>query len=72
MLNGAGNTVTSMVVATGGHMSTPTCSAGDLGASDLFAVANGIESLPFRMKRDPPGLGKRGTPWTKKGLATDE
>jgi hypothetical protein len=38
----------------------------------LFVVANGIESLPFRMKPDPPGLGKRGTPWAKRGLAIDE
>lgn len=51
-VNAAGNAITSMGVATGASVVTTSAAVPadlDMGDSDLFVVANGIESLPFRV-----------------------
>jgi len=58
-VDAAGNTVTSMGVATGARVITTNAAvpAGlEAGDADLFVVANGIESLPFRVTV----VGRRG------------
>jgi hypothetical protein len=59
-LDGAGNTVTSMGVATGNSVIATNAAvpaALQAGDSDLFVVANGIESLPFRVNVVVRGRG---------------
>ena len=61
----AGNVVASMGVATGNALITTNVSVpADLeaGESDVFVVANGIESLPFKVtvKSRPEGKGGGG------------
>ena len=51
-LDGAGNIIPSMGLATGGKVVTTNVQVPanlELGESDLFVVANGIESLPFKV-----------------------
>jgi len=60
-LDAAGNVVVSMGVATGGSVITTNVAVpSDLepGESDLFVVANGIESLPFKVSVRGKGRGK--------------
>lgn len=59
-VDAAGHTVTSMGVATGAAVITTQVAVPaslELGDSDLFVVANGIESLPFRVEVVRRGKG---------------
>ena len=60
-VDAAGNAVTSMGVSTGAHVITTNAAVPaslEAGDSDLFVVANGIESQPFRVTVEGRGRGK--------------